>query len=86
MVNEFGPVGMINAENYRRILQQNDLKLLEETARLDMLLDLQKKGLFTRDILAFGVGQAKRRTFEKKPHHWLVVWIQCTLIKEITLI
>ena len=63
MVNN--PVDVVNAENYLRLLQQSDQKLQEEEVRYNMLLQLQKRGLFTRDILSFGIKQAGRRTYAK---------------------
>ena len=59
------PVGEINAENMQEKLQEIHEKIVKESDRLQLLIDLRNKGLVTRDIMSFLQNQSNLRTFDK---------------------
>ena len=59
------PVGEINAENMQEKLREVQEKIIEGSDRLQLLTDLRKKGLVTRDIMSFLLNQSNLKTFSQ---------------------
>ena len=61
-----GPVDAFYTGDNTDSLQEKIHKVLEEQERLQLLKNLNKQGLCTRDILSFVVNQADLRTINKE--------------------
>ena len=49
----FDPVGEDDVADIKAKLKEIHIKIMEEEERIRLLKNLRKRGLFTRDILAF---------------------------------
>ena len=59
------PVGEDDVANIKAKLKEVHIKIMEEEERIRLLKNLRKKGLFTRDILAFIIKQSEKRLCDK---------------------
>ena len=62
-----GPVGDNDADKLLNDLREAKMKLRKEQQKFDLLRNLQRKGLMTRDIMSFISQQSNARSFSKKP-------------------
>ena len=60
------PVGGDDVANIKAKLREMHIKIMEEEERIRLLKNLRKRGLFTRDILAFLIKQSEKRYCDKK--------------------